>query len=161
MKLTSSIIHKEHINYKRTFIITRFQTINHLSKQGYHYDNEESGNFKTNTKGEDHSEGKNYLEKETYGINELVKLRNNPEKKKEQFEKDINAYENLADKNKEKVTKYEGIQVKAEDTFDDLRHYINIEEQKKNKKERNENKNKNERNKDCNKKLKRRSGNWK
>ena len=35
------------------------------------------------------SEGKKYLEKETNDINELVRLRNNLEKKKTQFKKDI------------------------------------------------------------------------
>ena len=92
--------------------------------------------------------------KETYDSNELVRLRNNIKKKKAQFEKDINAYENLADKDEEKVTEYEELQIQAEDTFDDLTQYINI------KRKRNENKSKKERNEDCKKKLKRRSGNW-
>ena len=61
------------------------------------------------------------MEKETYDINKPVRLRNNLEKKEAQFEKDINAYENLADKDKEKVTECEEIQVEAEDTFDDPR----------------------------------------
>ena len=53
------------------------------------------------------SEGKKYLEKETNDINELVRLRNNLEKKKTQFEKDIIAYEASTDKNKEKVSRIE------------------------------------------------------
>ena len=61
------------------------------------------------------------MEKETYDINKPVRLRNNLEKKEAQFEKGINAFENLADKDKEKVTEYEETQVEAEDTFDDPR----------------------------------------
>ena len=53
------------------------------------------------------SEGKKYLEKETNDINELVRLRNNLEKKKTQFEKDIIAYKASTDKNKEKVSRIE------------------------------------------------------
>ena len=52
------------------------------------------------------SEGKKYLEKETYDINELVRLKNKLEKKKTQFEKDI-AYEASTDNNEEKVSEYE------------------------------------------------------
>ena len=77
------------------------------------------------------SEGKRYLEKEIYDINELVRLKNNLEKKKAQFEKDIIAYETSTDKNEEKVSEYEETQIEAEDTSDDLGHYINVEEQKK------------------------------
>ena len=73
--------------------------------------------------------------KETYDSNELVRLRNNIKKKKAQFKKDINAYENLADKDEEKVTEYKELQIQAEDTFDDLTQYINIEAQKKRKQE--------------------------
>ena len=50
------------------------------------------------------SEGKKYLEKGNYDINELVRLKNNLERKKTQFEKDIIAYEASTDKNEEKVT---------------------------------------------------------
>ena len=53
------------------------------------------------------SEGKKYLEKGTNDINELVRLRNNLEKKKTQFEKDIIAYEASTDKNKENVSRIE------------------------------------------------------
>ena len=73
--------------------------------------------------------GKKYLEKETYEINELVRLKNNLKKKKTQFEKDIIAYEASTDKDEEKVSEYEGTQI--EDTFDDLGQYINVEEQNK------------------------------
>ena len=76
------------------------------------------------------SEGKKYLEKETYDINELVRLKNKLEKKKTQFEKDI-AYEASTDNNEEKVSEYEETWIEAEDTSDDLGHYINVEEQKK------------------------------
>ena len=53
------------------------------------------------------SEGKKYMEKETCYIDELVRLKNKPEKKKTQFEKYIIAYEASTDKNKEKVAEYE------------------------------------------------------
>ena len=76
------------------------------------------------------SEGKNYLEEETYDINEFVRLKNNLEKKNAQFEKDIIAYEASTDKNEEKVYEYEETQIEAEDTSDDLEHYINVEQQK-------------------------------
>ena len=77
------------------------------------------------------SEGKRYLEKETYDINELVRLKNNLEKKKTQFEKNIIAYEASTDKNEEKVSEYVQTRIEAENTSDDLGHYINVEEQKK------------------------------
>ena len=83
------------------------------------------------------SEGKKYLEKETNDMNELAKLKNNLEKKKTQFEKDIIAYETSTDKNEEKVSEYEETQIEAGDTSDDLGHYINVEEQKKLEPERN------------------------
>ena len=83
------------------------------------------------------SEGKRYLEKETYDINELVRLKNNLEKKKAQFEKDIIVYEASTDKNEEKVSDYEDTGIVAEDTSDDLGHYINVEEQKKLESQRN------------------------
>ena len=83
------------------------------------------------------SDGKKYLEKETNDMNELVKLKNNLEKKKTQFEKDIIAYEASTDKNEEKVSEYEETQIEAGDTSDDLGHYINVEEQKKLEPERN------------------------
>ena len=73
-------------------------------------------------------EGNIYLERETYDINELVRLKNNLKKKKTQFEKDIIACEASTDKNEEKYSEYEEAQIKAEDTFDSLGHYINVEE---------------------------------
>ena len=76
-------------------------------------------------------EGKKYLEKETYEINELVRLKNSLGKKKTHFEKDIIAYEASTDKNEERVSEYEETRIKAEDTSDDLGQYINGEEQKK------------------------------
>ena len=72
-------------------------------------------------------EGKKYLEKETYDINELLRLKKNLENKKRQREKDIVAYETSIDKNEKKVSEYEEIQIEAEDTSDDLGHYINVE----------------------------------
>ena len=76
-------------------------------------------------------EGKKYLEKETYDINELLRLKKNLENKKTQREKDIVAYETSTDKNEKKVSEYKEIQIEAEYTSDDLGHYINVEEQKK------------------------------
>ena len=75
------------------------------------------------------SEGKKYLEKETYEINKLVRLKNSLGKKKTQFEKDNIAYEASTDKRGERVS--EETRIKAEDTSDDLGQYINVEEQKK------------------------------
>ena len=77
------------------------------------------------------SEGERYLEKETYDINELARLKNNLEKKKAQFEKDIIVYEASTAKNEENVSEYEETRLEAEDTSDNLGHYINVEEQKK------------------------------
>ena len=72
------------------------------------------------------SEGKKSLEKKSYDINELVRLKNNLEKKKTQFEKDIITYEALTDKNKEKVSEYEKNRIEAKDASDDLGHYVNV-----------------------------------
>ena len=77
------------------------------------------------------SEGNRYLETETHDINELVRSKNSLEKRKAQFEKDIIAYEASTNKNEEKVSDYEGTRIEAEDTYDDLGYYINVEEQKK------------------------------
>ena len=75
------------------------------------------------------SERKKFLRKDTHDINELVK--NNLEKKKTQFEKDIIGYEASTDENEEKISEYEETRIKAEDASDDLVHYVNVEEQKK------------------------------
>ena len=75
------------------------------------------------------SERKKFLQKDTHDINELVK--NNLEKKKTQFEKDIIGYEASTDENEEKISEYEETRIKAEDASDDLVHYVNVEEQKK------------------------------
>ena len=53
-KSASSIIHKEHINYKITLNIRRVKTINSSSKEEYHYNNKENGNFKRKIDREDH-----------------------------------------------------------------------------------------------------------
>ena len=75
------------------------------------------------------SERKKFLQKDTHDINELVK--NNLEKKKTQFEKDIIGYEASTDENEEKISEYEETRIKAEDASDDLVRYVNVEEQKK------------------------------
>ena len=75
------------------------------------------------------SERKKFLQKDTHDINGLVK--NNLEKKKTQFEKDIIGYEASTDENEEKISEYEETRIKAEDASDDLVHYVNVEEQKK------------------------------
>ena len=75
------------------------------------------------------SERKKFLQKDTHDINELVK--NNLEKKKTQFEKDIIGYEASTDENEEKISEFEETRIKAEDASDDLVHYLNVEEQKK------------------------------
>ena len=76
------------------------------------------------------SERKKYLEKETYNINEVVRIKNNLEKNKTQFEQDTIAYEASSDKNVAKMTGYDETQVEPENTSDDLGHYINVEKQK-------------------------------
>ena len=77
------------------------------------------------------SERKKFLQKDTHDINELVRLKNNLEKKKTQFEKDIIGYEASTDENEEKISESEETRIKGEDASDDLVHYINVEEQKK------------------------------
>ena len=46
------------------------------------------------------NEGKKYLEKEHYDYNELIHLRNQLEKKKLQFKKDLSDYTNMKEKMK-------------------------------------------------------------
>lgn len=60
-------------------------------------------------------EGKRYLnERErNYETNELTRLKNNLEKKKAQFEKDITEYGKADDRDEEKITEYENLQVEA------------------------------------------------
>ena len=67
------------------------------------------------------------LEKKTYGINDVVRIKNNLYKNKTQFEKDIIACEVSTDKNAAKLIQYEQTQFEAENTSDDLGHYINVE----------------------------------
>ncbi|MEM7375590.1 MAG: DUF1759 domain-containing protein, partial [Bacteroidota bacterium] len=71
-------------------------------------------------------EGKKYLrEKEnSYEINELTRLRNNIAKKKGQFEKDIQDYEKIENRDEDKIIEYQDFQVDAEDILDDIEHYI-------------------------------------
>ena len=71
-------------------------------------------------------EGKKYLEKEVYDVNELVRLKTHLEKKKTQFEKDIEVYLKVSDKDDDKINDYEILKIEAEDIFDDLQHYINF-----------------------------------
>ena len=77
------------------------------------------------------SERKKYLEKKTYDINEVVRIKNNLKKNKTQFEQDTIAYKASTDKNAAKVTEYDETQVEPENISDDLAHYINVEKQKK------------------------------
>ena len=46
------------------------------------------------------NEGKKYLEKEHYDCNELIHMRNQLEKKKLQFKKDLSDYTNMKEKMK-------------------------------------------------------------
>ena len=50
---------------------------------------------------------KKNLEKKTYGINDVVRIKNNLYKNKTQFEKDIIACEVSTDKNAAKLIQYE------------------------------------------------------
>ena len=75
------------------------------------------------------NDGRKYLEKEDYDINELIRFRNNLEKKRAQFEKDITEYEKTDDKDENKLAEYEEFKIDAEDIFDDLEHYINVKKQ--------------------------------
>ena len=77
------------------------------------------------------NEGKLYLQKDELDPDELLRLKKNLEKKKLQFEKDLESYENSEIKNQEKEQEYQNFTVEAEDLFDDLEHYENISRKKK------------------------------
>ena len=71
-------------------------------------------------------EGRKYLEKEHYAYNELIRLINQLEKKKLQFEKDLNDYTNTKEKDEDKIFEYEEVKVDGEEVCDDLLHYIDV-----------------------------------
>lgn len=77
-------------------------------------------------------EGKKYLrEKENnYDLSELSRLQKNIEKKKAQFERDIETYEKAENRDEEKVIEYQDFQVEAEDIIDDIEHYRKTTEEK-------------------------------
>ena len=72
------------------------------------------------------NEGRKYLEKEHYDYNELIHLRNQQEKKKLQFEKDLSDYANMKEKDEDKIFEYEEVKVDGEEVYDDLLHYIDV-----------------------------------
>ena len=72
------------------------------------------------------NDGRKYLEKEHYDYNELIHLRNQLEKKKLQFEKDLSDYTNTKEKDEDKIFEYEEVKVDGEEVCDDLLHYIDV-----------------------------------
>ena len=83
------------------------------------------------------NEGRRYLEKEHYDYNELIRLRNQLEKKKLQFKKDLTDYTNAKEKDEDKIFEYEEVKVDGEEVCDDLLHYIGVIKQSSAEKERN------------------------
>ena len=77
------------------------------------------------------NEGRKYLEKEKYDVNELSRLKNIVQKKKLQFEKDLEEYGKTEDKNQERITELEDFLVEGEDLNDDLEHYIEVLQKRK------------------------------
>ena len=69
------------------------------------------------------SEGRKYLEKEHYDYNELILLRNQLEKKKLQFGKNLSDNTNTKEKDEDKIFKREEVQEKV---CDGLLHYIDV-----------------------------------
>ena len=53
------------------------------------------------------------LEKETYNVNDVLRIKNNLVKKKTQFEKDVIAYEVPTDKNAAKLTSVLGDSIQS------------------------------------------------
>ena len=98
------------------------------------------------------NEGRKYLEKEHYDHNESISLRNQLEKKKLQFQKDLRDYTNTKKKDEDKIFKYEKVKVDGEEVCDDLLHYIDVIKQssveEERKKERPEEERKKERKKE-------------
>ena len=66
------------------------------------------------------------MEKEHYDYNELIRLRNQLEKKKLQFEKDLSDYTNAKEKDEDKIFEYEEVKVDGEEVCDDLLHSIDV-----------------------------------
>ena len=83
------------------------------------------------------NEGRKYLEKEHYDYNELIRLRNQLENKKLQFEKDLSYYTNTKKKDEEKIFEYEEVKVDGEEVCDDFLRYIGVIKQSSAEKERN------------------------
>ena len=55
-----------------------------------------------------------------------MRLRNQLEKKKLQFEKDLGYYTNTEEKDEGKIFEYEEVKVDGEEVCDDLLHYIDL-----------------------------------
>ena len=66
------------------------------------------------------------MEKEHYDYNELIRLRNQLEKKKLQFEKDLSDYTNTKEKDEDKIFEYEEVKVDGEEVCDDVLYYIDV-----------------------------------
>ena len=71
-------------------------------------------------------EGKTYLEKEVHDVNELMRMKTHLERKRTQFEKDVEVYLKVSDKDDGKIDDYEIVKIEAEDILDDLQHYIDV-----------------------------------
>ena len=71
-------------------------------------------------------EGRKYLEKEHYDYNELIRLRNQLEKKKLQFEKDLSDYTNAKEKDEDKIIECEEVKVDGEEVCADVLHYVDV-----------------------------------
>ena len=69
------------------------------------------------------NEGWKYLEQKHYDDNELIRLRNQLEKKKLQFEKDLSDYTNTKGKDEDKIFEYEEVKIDGEKVCDDLLHH--------------------------------------
>ena len=72
------------------------------------------------------NEGRKYLEKVHYDYKELIRLRNQLEKQKLQFEKDLSDYTNTKEKDEDKIFEYEEVKVDGEEVCDDLLHCIDV-----------------------------------
>ena len=68
------------------------------------------------------NEGKKNLHMEHYDYNELIRLRNQLEKKKLQFEKDLGNYTNTEEKDKDKIFQYQEVNVDVEELCTDHLH---------------------------------------
>ena len=72
------------------------------------------------------NEGRKYLEKGHYDYNELIRLRNQLEKKKLQFEKDLSDYTNAKEKDEDKIIECEEVKVDGEEVCADVLHYVDV-----------------------------------